>query len=167
MHKENKTLWITVIGTGLVMIMIIVGVVVYASKGQQPSDNALTRESASTSEQSTGQGTPTYSSQDCEPQTGCTAPQNQSQGQGVAPTEGTITAVSDSSISIRPSDGSAVKTFRVTNGAQVMKSTASSSYNAGDLKIGQAVTVVPMLNDSTTVEYIALDNTGRLNNVNE
>ncbi len=166
MRKDSKWTGAGVAITGLAMVVLIAGMVVYVSQRRQPSNDILTRQSPSTSEQSTGQGTPTYSS-DCQPQAGCTAPQNQSQGQGVPPTQGTITAVSGSSLSVRPSDGSAIKTFKVTSGAKVMKSTASSDYNANDLKIGQAITVVPMLSDSTTVEYIALDNTGRLNNVNE
>lgn len=97
----------------------------------------------------------------------CSGPENQSQGSGQPPVMGAITAVSSTSISVRPSDGGAVKTFHATGDTNVMSSGSSKAYNANDFHVGDKITVAPKLGDSTTADFIALDDSGLLNNVPE
>lgn len=167
--QSPKASWIVIAGIGLgVLLLVIVTTLVVTRLTADSANDAATQPTATDTTGGNQNAPQSYSANGtCPTKGGCTGPQNQSQGQGQPPTQGTITAVSDNSISIRPSDGGDIKTFRVSSSTRVMKATSSTTYKASDFKIGQSVTVAPMLNDKTSADFIALDDTSRLNQVQE
>lgn len=84
----------------------------------------------------------------------CGGPQSQS-GFGVPPVIGKVTAVSSTSITVQPTDGSAVKTFSITSATQEMQSSTSpTAYNASDVHVGDTVGVVASNSDSSQAQII-------------
>ena len=170
-QRRGGMLWplIAIVCIGITLLVVVGAFIASrASQNADDADDKVSTSQLSQTDQSTSPDGPSYgAAPTCQSQGNCSGPENQSKGEGQPPTQGTITALSDNSISIRPSNGAAVQTFSVTSSTKIMKGTGSTTYNTLDLTVGQAVTVAPTLQDKTVADFIALDDTSRLNNVEE
>lgn len=84
-----------------------------------------------------------------------TSPCSGQQG-GHPPVIGKITAVSSTSITIQPSDGSSARTFTISSGVQVLNGAneAAVAYDANNFKVGETVGIAATGTDSSQADVI-------------
>lgn len=88
--------------------------------------------------------------------------QNQQSGQGLPPVVGTVTAVSKTSITVKPTDGGGTRTFTITGDTKEVSSpdantgpsSSGPSAYAYDVKVGDSVAVEPSSTDGTLAKTI-------------
>jgi hypothetical protein len=76
------------------------------------------------------------------------------------PRDGTVTAVSATSITIQAASGNDTRTLSITSATQEMKGTQASAFNLGDVHVGDRVSVIPSSTDSSQAQTIMLGGEG-------
>lgn len=145
-HKTKQSPWLPLAITGIGVIVVAFAAFVIVHKHAPTTGSP---------QPSSGPASQTYgSSPNCQADNSC--PSNQSNRSGTPPVEGKITALSSSSISVQPSDGSAVKKFTITSASTIEQSGGSKPYKASDLHAGEKVAIVATPSDATKVESVVV-----------